>query len=103
MRRTGAVAVAVSLAAASLIGFSAARSASALTPPVAMTADDLPTWQTNGVVWALAQADGVVYAGGTFSAVRPPGAAAGTSEQKALNFQAFDAATGAPTSCKLSF
>ncbi|WP_225847114.1 DNRLRE domain-containing protein [Streptomyces sp. HPF1205] len=103
MRRTGAVAAAVSLAAASLIGFTAARPASALTPPVAMTADDLPTWQTNGVVWALAQADGVVYAGGTFSTVRPPGAAAGTSEQKALNFQAFNAATGAPTSCKLSF
>ncbi|MEW2517197.1 DNRLRE domain-containing protein [Actinacidiphila alni] len=86
-----------------MIGFTAAQSASALTPPVSITADDLPTWQTNGVVWALAQAHGVVYAGGTFSAVRPPGAAAGTGEQQALNFQAFDAATGAPTACKLSF
>lgn len=103
MRRTGAVAAAISLAAASLTGLTAAPDASALTAPVAMTADDLPTWQTNGVVWALAQANGVVFAGGTFSAVRPPGAAAGTSEQKALNFQAFNAATGAPTSCKLSF
>jgi hypothetical protein len=86
-----------------MIGFTAARPASALTPPVAVTADDLATWQTNGVVWALAQASGVVFAGGTFSAVRPPGATAGTSERKALNFQAFNAATGAPTSCKLSF
>jgi hypothetical protein len=103
MRRTGAVAAAVSLAAASMIGFTGAQPAAALTPPVAMTADDLPTWQTNGVVWALAQANGVVFAGGTFSSVRPPGAAAGTGEQKALNFQAFNAATGAPTSCKLSF
>ncbi|MFJ2635235.1 DNRLRE domain-containing protein [Streptomyces sp. NPDC087422] len=103
MRRAGAITAAFSLAAASMIGFTAAQSASALTAPVAMTADDLPTWQTNGVVWALAQAHGVVFAGGTFSTVRPPGAAAGTGEQQALNFQAFDAATGAPTSCKLSF
>ncbi|WP_436232587.1 CBM96 family carbohydrate-binding protein [Actinacidiphila alni] len=103
MRRAGAITTAFSLAAGSMIGFTAAQSASALTPPVSITADDLPTWQTNGVVWALAQAHGVVYAGGTFSAVRPPGAAAGTGEQQALNFQAFDAATGAPTACKLSF
>jgi hypothetical protein len=103
MRRAGALSAALSLAALSMIGFTVAQPAHALTPPVAMTADDLPTWQTNGVVWALAQAHGVVYAGGTFSTVRPPGAAAGTGEQPALNFQAFDAASGAPTSCKLSF
>ncbi|SEG76404.1 hypothetical protein SAMN05216223_11086 [Actinacidiphila yanglinensis] len=103
MRRAGVLSAALSLAALSMIGFTAAQPSHALTAPVAMTADDLPTWQTNGVVWALAQAHGVVYAGGTFSTVRPPGAAAGTSEQSALNFQAFDAASGAPTSCKLSF
>ncbi|MGF1343250.1 LamG-like jellyroll fold domain-containing protein [Streptomyces flavovirens] len=78
-------------------------SAAALTPPVAITADDLTTWQTNGIVWSMAAGDGVVYAGGTFSALRPPGAAAGTSEQPALNFAAFDAATGSPTGCSLSF
>ncbi|SHN01633.1 hypothetical protein SAMN05216499_11868 [Actinacidiphila paucisporea] len=86
-----------------MVGFSSAGPAGALTAPLGMTADDLPTWQVNGVVWALAQANGVVFAGGTFSSVRPPGAAAGTSEQPALNFQAFDAASGAPTSCRLSF
>ncbi|MFG1810552.1 DNRLRE domain-containing protein [Streptomyces sp. NPDC049040] len=103
MRRCSAGVVALGLAAASMVGFTSAGPARALTAPVAMTADDLPTWQTNGVVWALAQADGVVFAGGTFSSVRPPGAAAGTGEQPALNFQAFDAASGAPTSCRLSF
>nr|WSX74620.1 DNRLRE domain-containing protein [Streptomyces sp. NBC_00899] len=103
MRKSSAGAVAVGMAAASMVGFSSAGPAGALTGPVAMTADDLPTWQTNGVVWTLAQADGVVFAGGTFSSVRPPGAAAGTGEQQALNFQAFDAASGAPTSCRLSF
>ncbi len=81
-----------------------APEAEAVTPPVAFTADDLPTWQTNGVVWALAQSQGVVYAGGTFSTVRPPGAEPGTDEQDALNLVALDAATGAPTGgCDLSF
>ncbi|MGV9995035.1 LamG-like jellyroll fold domain-containing protein [Streptomyces sp. NPDC003374] len=81
-----------------------ATGASALTAPVALTADTLSTWQTNGVVYALAQADGVVFAGGTFSAIRPAGTAAGGSgERPALNFAAFDAATGAPVDCDLSF
>jgi hypothetical protein len=87
------------LAAAGVV----APSAAALTAPVAMTADELPTWQTNGIVWAMAQADGVVFAGGTFSAVRPPGADSGTDERPAVNFVAMDAATGEPTSCELSF
>ncbi|MCR8943503.1 MULTISPECIES: LamG-like jellyroll fold domain-containing protein [Streptomyces] len=77
--------------------------AAALTPPVALTADDQSTWQTNGIVWAMAAGDGVVYTGGTFSTLRPPKAAPGTSEQPAVNFAAFDAATGAPTDCSLSF
>jgi hypothetical protein len=46
----------------------------------------------------------VIYAGGTFTAVRPPGAAPGTQEQTARNFVALDAATGAPIEdCDLSF
>lgn len=76
--------------------------AAAVTAPVAFTADDLPTWQTNGIVWALAQAHGTVFAGGTFSQVRPPEGASGTA-QDAVNFVALDAASGAPTSCRLSF
>ncbi|MFZ4280538.1 LamG-like jellyroll fold domain-containing protein [Streptomyces rhizosphaericola] len=77
--------------------------AAALTPPVALTADDQSTWQTNGIVWAMAAGNGVVYTGGTFSTLRPPKAAPGTSEQPAVNFAAFDAATGTPTDCSLSF
>ncbi|AXK37648.1 fibronectin type III domain-containing protein [Streptomyces armeniacus] len=80
-----------------------AEQADAVTPPVGFTADDLPTWQTNGVVWAMAQHDGVVFAGGTFSSIRPPGAEPGTSERGAVNFAAFNAATGAPTDCRLNF
>ncbi|WP_405486264.1 LamG-like jellyroll fold domain-containing protein [Streptomyces sp. NBC_00096] len=81
----------------------AAAAAAAPVPPVPITADELPTWQPNGIVWAMTQADGVVFAGGTFSTVRPPGAAAGDSETPAVNFVALDAATGQPTSCALSF
>ncbi|MGP3979550.1 LamG-like jellyroll fold domain-containing protein [Streptomyces sp. KR80] len=105
MRSVGVYTAVLSLTAASLVGAGvvSAPAATALTSPVAITADDLPTWQTNGIVWALAQADGVVFAGGTFSKVRPPDAPAGSSEQPAVNFVALDAATGAPTSCKLSF
>ncbi|MFF3330098.1 LamG-like jellyroll fold domain-containing protein [Streptomyces sp. NPDC002888] len=91
---------------AGLLGSAAATtpSASAVTSPVAFTADDLDTWQTNGIVWALAESDGVVFAGGTFSTVRPPGAASGgTGTRSAVNFAAFDASTGAPTDCSLSF
>ncbi|MGK5529805.1 LamG-like jellyroll fold domain-containing protein [Streptomyces sp. URMC 129] len=79
-------------------------SAEALTPPVGVTAEDLPTWQTNGIVHAMAESDGVVYVGGTFSTIRPPGAASGTQEQPAVNFAALDAATGEPVEgCDLSF
>ncbi|NJP99662.1 DNRLRE domain-containing protein [Streptomyces sp. PLAI1-29] len=78
--------------------------AAALTPPVAMTADELPTWQTNGIVWATAAAGGTVFAGGTFTAVRPPGTGAGSGQSReAVNFTALNAATGAPTGCDLSF
>ncbi|WP_078959584.1 DNRLRE domain-containing protein [Streptomyces erythrochromogenes] len=84
------------------LGLVLAPQAAAITPPVAFTADALSTWQPNGIVWALAEAGGQVFAGGTFSSVRPPAGGAG-SEQQAVNFVALDAATGAPTSCKLSF
>ncbi|MEU2250486.1 LamG domain-containing protein [Streptomyces sp. NPDC019224] len=103
--RTRATAAALGLLAGALSAAAAAGPpAAALTPPVSITADDLSTWQTNGIVWSMAaSAEGVVYAGGTFSTLRPPGAASGTSEQPAVNFAAFDAATGAPTDCSLSF
>ncbi len=102
--RVRAASAALCLFAGALTATAAGASpAAALTPPVSITADDLTTWQTNGIVWSMAATAGVVYAGGTFSTVRPPDAAAGTSEQPAVNFAAFDAATGAPTGCSLSF
>ncbi|MFG2405734.1 LamG-like jellyroll fold domain-containing protein [Streptomyces brevispora] len=103
--RVRAAAAALGLLAGALSAAAAGGSpATALTAPVSLTADDLSTWQTNGIVWSMAASDdGVVYAGGTFSTLRPPGTPAGSSEQPAVNFAAFDAATGVPTGCSLSF
>ena len=53
------------------------------------------SWQTNSTVWALASANNVAYVGGDFTAVRPPGAAAGTSETALTRLAAFNATTGA--------
>lgn len=105
MRRSRGLAIALALSLAgtgTAVGLGLVQEAAAITPPVAFTADALSTWQPNGVVWALAEAGGQVFVGGTFSAVRPPDGAAG-SEEPAVNFATLDAATGAPTSCKLSF
>lgn len=73
--------------------------ARAVQAPVSFTATPLPTYQTNGVVWALAQAQGLVFVGGKFTALRPPGAAAGSQETPRTNLAVLDAATGQPTSC----
>ncbi|MCY0944843.1 DNRLRE domain-containing protein [Streptomyces antarcticus] len=105
MRRSRGLAAALGLSLAATgatIGLGLVPQAAAITPPVAFTADALATWQPNGVVWALAEAGGKVFVGGTFSVVRPPTGGAG-SEQSAVNFVALDAATGAPTACALSF
>jgi len=53
------------------------------------------TWQTNGRVADLLTVAGVTYAAGEFTAVRPPGAAAGTQEVRRAHLAAFDSATGA--------
>jgi hypothetical protein len=68
-----------------------------------LTAKPMSTWQTDGIVYALEYARGVVYVGGTFSNVRPPGAAPGEKEVARKNFAAFDAVTGKLLPCTHSF
>ncbi|MEU2286240.1 fibronectin type III domain-containing protein [Streptomyces sp. NPDC013178] len=68
-----------------------------------VSADPLATWQTDGIVWSLASAKGVVYVGGTFDSVRPPGAAPGQKQVRRHNFAAFDAATGKLLPCAPKF
>ena len=60
-----------------------------------VTAAPLSTWQTNGTVWAIQVVGNVAYVGGSFTAVRPPGAAPGTQEVPRRFAAAFDARTGA--------
>ncbi|CAM5680047.1 hypothetical protein SALBM311S_05840 [Streptomyces alboniger] len=67
------------------------------------SADPLSTWQTDGIVWSLASVNGVIYVGGAFDAVRPPGAAPGQQSVKRSNFAAFDAATGKLLPCAPTF
>jgi fibronectin type 3 domain-containing protein len=75
--------------------------ASALSPGIHFSADELPTWQTNGTVYTLAQSAGRVVVGGTFSALRPPDGGTG-SPLTANGLAIFDAETGNPDSCQLS-
>ncbi|MFG2355928.1 hypothetical protein [Streptomyces sp. NPDC048521] len=80
-----------------------AASGSPATGEPAFTADPLATWQTDGTVWSVASARGVVYVGGTFDSVRPPGAKPGEREVTRRGFAAFDAATGELLPCVRSF
>jgi len=104
VKRTGLLAAMAALVLVASGGMVLAPTASAAPDaPVAFTSNNLSTWQTNGVVWALAQTGGMVFAGGSFTAIRPPGSAIGTNETAAANFMVLDAATGVPTGCSLNF
>lgn len=77
--------------------------AEALQAPVSFTATAQSTYQTDGIAWAVASAQGKVFVGGRFSNVRPPGVVAGTGDPGEIarsNFVVLDAATGEPTSCQ---
>src|SRR4051812_26447708 len=77
--------------------------------PVNLPATTSPIWQTNDAVWSLAYLNrdtvgtdgtvrrgGIVFAGGDFTSVRPPGSPKGTNERAMSRLVAFDATTGAP-------
>jgi hypothetical protein len=53
------------------------------------------SWQTNGTVRVITFSGNVMYVGGEFTTVRPPGAAPGSGEVKRQNVAAFNATTGA--------
>ena len=59
--------------------------------PATVSADALPTWQINGVVWSQVLVGNTVYATGSFTKARPPGVAAGgAGEVDAQNIFAYD-------------
>ncbi|MGI8868735.1 MAG: hypothetical protein ACR2F6_07765 [Mycobacteriales bacterium] len=87
-----AIALAVSLTVVSLVP---SATASTAPPPVTVSADGLPTWQINGVVWSQVVVGNTVYATGSFTKARPPGVPAGGSgEIAASNIFAYDITTG---------
>ncbi|QPZ37637.1 CBM96 family carbohydrate-binding protein [Paramicrobacterium chengjingii] len=99
IRRIGSVVAACGLMAG-LIVF-APTLVRALSPGVEFSADDLPTWQTNSVVYALGNSHGKVIAGGSFSQIRPPDGTSGQPRNQAA-LAIFDADTGEPDSCQFT-
>ncbi len=95
MRVTGLVggftAVTMSVFGLSLLVAPAPASASQGTVPSNVAS----SWQTNATVSAIAVTGGVVYLGGDFTSVRPPGAAPGSGEVARNHLAAFNASTGA--------
>ena len=79
-----------------LAGPAAAAEPTPVAPVAApVTADALPTWQINGVVWSQVIVGNTVYATGSFTKARPPGVAlGGAGEVDALNIFAYDLTTG---------
>lgn len=53
------------------------------------------SWQTNGTVRVITFSGNVMYVGGQFTSVRPPGAPPGSGEVTRQNVAAFNATTGA--------
>lgn len=98
-RLLASIAVIAALVTGSLVGIGSAPAA-ALSPGLTFSADSLPTWQTNGVVRAVAAANGRVVAVGEFTQIRP-GAGQSGSTQNVTGLAIFDAATGQPTTCQL--
>lgn len=90
----------VAVSALTCLGLAAAPLAQADTvpsgtTPATVSADVLPTWQINGVVWSSVLVNNTVYVTGSFTKARPPGVSAGGSgEVDALNIFAFDVTTG---------
>jgi hypothetical protein len=98
-RVLGSIIAVFALAIGAVVATPSLQGASALSPGVHFSADNLPTWQTNGVVYGLAQSNGKVVAGGTFSQIRPPTGGSGTAQTR-NGLAVFNAETGQPDSCQ---
>ncbi|RFU40647.1 hypothetical protein DZF91_15940 [Actinomadura logoneensis] len=98
VRRTGAALAggAALLGAAFVpVGSATADTAPPAGTPATMSADALPTWQVDGVVWSMATVGDTVYATGNFSKARPPGTKPGNAKEVTRqNLLAFSLSTG---------
>jgi hypothetical protein len=76
----------------------ASVTATAPVTPATVSAEALPTWQVDGVVWDTVTVGDTVYATGDFSTARPPGTAEGDPRSVTReNLLAFDLTTGVVT------
>lgn len=97
-------ALAATLAVAGPVSPASAAAGPDTAPPeqrnsATVTADPLPTVQIDsGIVWTQAIAGNTVFAGGSFSAARPAGAAPGVNTFARGNILAYDIRTGEATS-----
>lgn len=96
-RLVGVISV-LCLAASGLVlsgGQASADTAPPAGTPATVSADALPTWQVNGVVWSQVVVGNTVYVTGSFTKARPPGVVAGgAGEVTANNIFAYDITTG---------
>jgi hypothetical protein len=91
----------VAALALSLIVAQSPTPAAAITQDVPISADALPTWQTDGVVWGMASTAGKVIVGGSFGQIRPGAGQSGAPRaQRALAI--LNAETGAPDGCQFA-
>lgn len=91
--------VSIALVTTGLVAVTAPAQADTAPPagtPATVSADALPTWQINGVVWAQTIVGSTVYAVGNFTSARPPGSPLGTNEVPASYLFAYDITTGNP-------
>ena len=98
-RRAGLGGLLAVTASAALIGASVEPAGADTAPPQGtpptVSADALPTWQVNGVVWSMTTVGNTVYATGNFTKARPPGTAPGSAKEVTRkNILAFDIRTG---------
>jgi PKD repeat protein len=96
--RAAIVSSALVIAGVGLVGLASPVSADTAPTdglPETVSADALPTWQVNGVVWSQVVVGNTVYVTGSFTQARPPGVAAGGAGSVAANnIFAYDITTG---------
>ncbi|MGW5188371.1 fibronectin type III domain-containing protein [Kribbella sp. NPDC004138] len=96
---TAAAVVAAALVPSGPSVQAATRSAASAPPGFgsALSSVQQSSWQTNASVNAVAVAGNLVFTGGLFTRVRPPGKARGVGDAARKYFAVFDRTTGAPT------
>lgn len=90
----------VAVIAGGLVAVGPTDRAQALSAGVPVSADELPTWQTNAQVFGLAASNGRMVAGGAFTQLRPGAGQSGTT-QNLRGLAILDADTGQPDACQL--